>query len=283
MTGTALFHVSCSDDDMDGPEDCGKRQGNGKDNDGRINDFLFGGMTGENGAFGCPGSPSVISGADVVYGIRVSNPNTFPVEVRVVDASLGLDQTETVPAEDSAEIITDPTYILPDGSNVFENTVEVTTDGNSECSSSDSVLVERIERPVLVSCDDIKDITAVSVIWYDEKTVDIVMESGEKFFGVSFGNRITFQEANTGNDVEMHIYENGIEIGRSKFHVSCSDDNMDGTDDCGKPQGNGKDDDSGWINAWLLDGMIGEKGSFECNLPNTGVVEPDTHSEQAHV
>ena len=30
-------------------------------------------------------------------------------------------------------------------------------------------------------------------------------------------------------------------IGKSRFHVSCSDDAMNGPEDCGTPQGNGKD------------------------------------------
>ena len=50
---------------------------------------------------------------------------------------------------------------------------------------------------------------------------------------------------------------------------------MDGSDDCGTAQGNGKGDDASLINDWLLDGMTGENGSFTCGVPNTGVVEPE--------
>jgi hypothetical protein len=130
-----------------------------------------------------------------------------------------------------------------------------------------------------MSCSDIKDITAVSVIWNGLVPVDIVMESGETFLNVQPGNRITFQEANTGNDVEMTIYAAGTTTpvyGSSVFHVSCSDDNMNGTDDCGTNQGDGKADDATMVNDWLLDGMTGVNGSFACGLSNTGEVAPES-------
>ena len=63
-------------------------------------------------------------------------------------------------------------------------------------------------------------------------------------------------------------------LGSSVFHVSCSDDAMDGTGDCGANQGDGKSNDSGLVNDWLLDGMTGVNGSSACGLANTGVAEP---------
>jgi len=204
----------------------------------------------------------------VVYGIRVTNPNAEAVTAHIVDAKLGIDITETIAANSVYETTTDPISITPDPiSGLYENTVDVTanTVSGATCTASDSVLVKRIAPVIPVSCDDIKDITAVSLIWGGAVAVDIVMESGETFLNVQPDNRITFQEANTGNDVEMTVYEAGTSnlVGNSVFHVSCSDDNMDGTEDCGTNQGNGKDDKAGLINDWLLDGMTGEKGSFE--------------------
>ena len=207
----------------------------------------------------------------------MTNPNAEPLTARIVDAKLGIDTTQTIAANSVYEQVTNASVDVG-ASGVFENTVNVTANtlSGASCSASDSVLVKRIEPVIPVSCNDIKDITAVSLIWDGTEPVDIVMESGETFLNVLPGNRITFQEANTGNDVEMTIYAAGTStvIGMSEFHVSCSDDAMDGTDDCGKNQGNGKDDDAGLVNDWLLDGMTGEKGSFACGLPNTGVVDP---------
>jgi hypothetical protein len=47
---------------------------------------------------------------------------------------------------------------------------------------------------------------------------------------------------------------------------------MAGNEDCGMAQGNGKDNGSGLLNLFLLDGLTGEKGNFACNVGNTGVV-----------
>lgn len=275
------FHISCSDDEMNGPEDCGTAQGDGKDDDDSLNNqWLLGGMTGEKGSFGCPGVPGGSDSAEVVYGIRVENSNNEQVDVKIVDVKLGIDQTETIPAYDFFELVTDPITIMPDDdTNEFTNTVVVTAEtlSGATCEASDSVTVKRNPPPPPpVSCSDIKDITAVSVVWTGPETVKVVMESGEMFENVMTGNKITFQEANTGKDVEMSILEavTSTLLGKSKFHVSCSDEDMNGSEDCGKNQGDGKDDDDSLNNEWLLDGMTGENGSFNCNLPNTGVVAP---------
>ena len=45
----------------------------------------------------------------------------------------------------------------------------------------------------------------------------------------------------------------GTSLGVSVFHISCSDKDMNGVEDCGKNQGNGKSDDPLLINDWLLD------------------------------
>ena len=55
--------------------------------------------------------------------------------------------------------------------------------------------------------------------------------------------------------------------------LSCSDSDMDGPEDCGKPQGDGKSKDSngGFINEWELDGLTsGKGGSFTCT-PETDI------------
>lgn len=53
-------------------------------------------------------------------------------------------------------------------------------------------------------------------------------------------------------------------IGESKFHLSCSDNNMNGPEDCGKPEGNGKGDDVNLINDWFLERMLDNSGEFNC-------------------
>ncbi len=280
--GTSEFHISCSDDDMDGLEDCPLPQGDGKSNDpDLINQWGFGGMIGETGSLFCPGVPGGSDSVDVIYGYRVTNPNAEEIIAQISDVKLGISQTEPIAANDFLEIVVGPVSVLPDegdDGNLFVNTVVVTaeTGSGASCDASDSVTVQRNEPLVPVACSDIDPITAVSLVWDGDVAVDIVMESGEEFKNVLPGNQITFQEADTGNDVLMDIYLAGTTqlLGSSEFHVSCSDDNMNGTEDCGTNQGNGKGDDGSLINDWLFDGMTGVSGSFACELPSTGVVDP---------
>jgi len=51
------------------------------------------------------------------------------------------------------------------------------------------------------------------------------------------------------------------DFGQSKFHLSCSDNEMNGPEHCGKAQGNGKNnEDDKYDNVWLLDGLETDKG-----------------------
>ena len=74
-------------------------------------------------------------------------------------------------------------------------------------------------------------------------------------------------------------------LGTSKFHVSCSDDDMDGDTesnadqqqvssfgrDCGKFQGDGKG--STGVNQWLLEGFIDNSGEvLDCTVPTGGPI-----------
>jgi hypothetical protein len=110
------------------------------------------------------------------------------------------------------------------------------------------------------------------MVWNGPNGVNVLTEGGQLFENVQNGNQITFSTAGLGNDVDLTL--SGAVNGTSTFHVSCSDDGMNGAEDCGSNQGNGKNDDSGLNNDFQLDAMIGESGAITCNLPNTGVVDP---------
>jgi hypothetical protein len=62
------------------------------------------------------------------------------------------------------------------------------------------------------------------------------------------------------NNQQWQIFEPGCTtlLGVSEFHISCSDSDMNGVEDCGKNQGDGKDDDPALVNDWLLEGMNGD-------------------------
>jgi len=123
-------------------------------------------------------------------------------------------------------------------------------------------------------CDDKVD--ALKMIWNGPGTLQSVIAlpgGNDSFPEVSItdegGNQVVtvvnYQPST--NDV---IWEWGSDSGsgQSIFHLSCSDDEMDGeTDnpayprDCGRPEGNGKsNEDDKYDNVWLLDGLTTDKG-----------------------
>ena len=66
--GQSTFHLSCSDIDMNGPEDCGKVQGDGKDKTGFLNNWILEGLSGNGKTLDCTTTPSFpTAGACTVY------------------------------------------------------------------------------------------------------------------------------------------------------------------------------------------------------------------------
>jgi hypothetical protein len=97
---------------------------------------------------------------------------------------------------------------------------------------------------------------------------------------VNPGQRVTFNGPFPSNDNVLNI--SGAANGQSTFHVSCSDDDMDGentndvqpqlpgkSQDCGKFEGNGKGNESSYINSWLLDGLVDADGKVLNCSPTT--------------
>ena len=80
--------------------------------------------------------------------------------------------------------------------------------------------------------------------------------------GVTPGTEVTVSGmCGSPNDQEWEIYASGdcggTLVGESVFHISRSDDNMNGNEDCGKNLGDGKSDDVTKVNDWVFEGMSG--------------------------
>ena len=149
----------------------------------------------------------------------------------------------------------------------------VAGDASNICEANADATVAVLPPPQPpVSCSDIKGggITEVSLIWNGTETVDLVTSEGQSFMGVAPGNRIRALADN--NDLDFMIVGGSLN-GSSNFHVSCSDAEMNGSEDCGNDVGDGKNNDSNLVNTWLFDGMTGGDGMFACALPNTGEVQ----------
>jgi hypothetical protein len=68
------------------------------------------------------------------------------------------------------------------------------------------------------------------------------------------------------NDVVWEIFDAAtmVKLGESKFHLSCSDPDMNGIEDCSKPQGDGKSNDPSLINTWELERIVDAGGKLNC-------------------
>ena len=121
--------------------------------------------------------------------------------------------------------------------------------------------------PTSFDCSDAKPIDKLTMVWDGADTVRVVAWYGsvgsrvvDTVENVAPGDVVTIDGfAGSPNDVYWEIYARESKIGESVFHLSCSDENMNGPEDCGSPQGDAKDK-SGYLNDWLLDGMAGANG-----------------------
>jgi hypothetical protein len=130
-------------------------------------------------------------------------------------------------------------------------------------------------------CD--KPIDVLVMIWNGTSAVDIKAwkgEVGSELLGVAEdiapGDAVRVDGyAGSPNDVYWEVFDaaTGNKLGESAFHMSCSDDDMDGPEDCGTAQGNNKRDEADLLNDWLLAGMTDSKGSFLCLPDGTTVIE----------
>ena len=109
-----------------------------------------------------------------------------------------------------------------------------------------------------------------SVIWTGDTTTVGGVSNDAPGGVVNNGDRVTFFGQFSDNDVIVDVGS-----GQSTFHVSCSDDDFNTPDDCGKVAGDGKKNDGGNITDWLVDGWIDDSNDvLECST-NGGSTEPE--------
>ncbi len=127
-----------------------------------------------------------------------------------------------------------------------------------------------------------KPIDSLTMIW-DGDPDDVLVTAWKGAVGsealatlvpVPAGGELTVTGyAGSPNDVFWEVFDadSGIKVGESNFHLSCSDDDMDGPEDCGKAAGNGKDGSG--LNSWILEGMVDSQTVLDCTddpRPATG-------------
>lgn len=130
------------------------------------------------------------------------------------------------------------------------------------------------------SCSSMKPISSISMIWNGSQTINIKAWRGQPGSvllstqnGITPGQKVTVSGyTGSPNDVVWEIFDSssGNKIGASDFHLSCSDVDMNGPEDCGKAEGDGKGL-SGFINTWIFAGMSGANGiTIDCGNGGNG-------------
>lgn len=124
--------------------------------------------------------------------------------------------------------------------------------------------------PTPFSCDG--HIATLKMKWAGSQNIKVVAHYGSTVStavlatidNVTPGTVVTVGSyAGSPNDVIWEIFQAGTntKIGESQFHVSCSDSTMDGPEDCGSAQGNGKQNIATYLNNWTFVGLTTIKGT----------------------
>ena len=128
-------------------------------------------------------------------------------------------------------------------------------------------------------CSDAKPIDSLTMIWNGNKIISNITVYRDEYDNddpeknrmyiiegpIRNGDAVTaagYVAADARNDVDWLItFEDGT-TGISRFHRSCSDEDMNGDEDCGKPQGDGKKNEDKYMNDWLLEGLVDSAGGI---------------------
>ncbi len=224
----------------------------------------------------------VDGGVDVTYQYVVTNNGDALSEVWVTDDPLGdIGGPVDVGPGDTATFTT-LAHLL--GTTVNTATAEGFLSNGEACSASDTVIVEAVEPPPQpAECKELKPIDALileydaleagdrsieQVAWYRDKydpkdpTKNLINTIGPVLDGqvVSFDG---FAAADAKNDVDFFIQFTDGTTATSRFHRSCSDEEMNDISDCGTLQGDGKDNDAG-LNTWILRDLAGNGKVLGC-------------------
>lgn len=122
-----------------------------------------------------------------------------------------------------------------------------------------------------------KKVHSLSMTWEGSGDVRVVAHHGKtgdpviaQFDWVQPGDTVSVAAMqDPADDVEWEVFDlvTGLSIGTSRFHLACDDEEMDGPEDCGALQGNGKDNKDDRINSWRLAGLVDASGELDCSTP----------------
>ncbi len=217
------------------------------------------------------------AGNNVTYGYKVTNNGDLVNNISLVDNKLGAISSQPFSlAKGASQTFSKAASLTATTTNTA--TASGTLVSGAACSASDSVTVTVQGLPSApFVCSDAKPITSMVVKWNGtQNPIYVKMWNGSVGTGTPTlvgptapGQNVTFTRttASTPNDINFQIYTDSAYtqlLGISTFHLSCSDVDMDGSEDCGKAAGNGKTTSTSFINTWLFEGMGGNGLTLTC-------------------
>jgi hypothetical protein len=221
---------------------------------------------------------TVSLGGNIQYQYEVTNPNTSDVSnVAVTDDQLGtIASGVSIPAGQSVTFTKDAT-IFGTTTNVATATGDV--EGNICAPGQDQVTVSvTAPPPGSFSCSE--PIQELTLIWNGTQTIDVRVWRGNEivspiitsFEDVVPGQAITVSGFGPSYPTfEIFNSTSTVKLGESTFDLWCNDHSMNSLEDCGKNNGNLKNDYSYLNNDWLLEGMVDNNETLECTpglVPN---------------
>lgn len=163
-------------------------------------------------------------------------------------------------------------------------TVNAKLANGTSCPTTDSLTVTVAPPPPPVAlCDALKPIDGI-VLEFDQSVAGKAIASVDQYrdkydpnnpaknfmktyTDITGGDEVNFDgyaAAGAVNDVDLLIkFVDGTRA-VSRFHRSCSDNDMNDLADCGKPQGNGKENSSSLLNTWILRNLLGNGKQLGC-------------------
>jgi hypothetical protein len=233
----------------------------------------------------------VIEGGLVEYQYELSNSGASSVSnISVFDDVLGAIPSSPVLGPGQMETLYQTVALQQTTTN---KVTAVGTVNGQQCTADDEVTVDVVAPPSgPFTCS--KPIDELTMIWNGSVIVDVEAFKGRvggeslgTVSDVAPGDEVTISGyAGSPNDVFWEIFtaRTNEKLGESSFHLSCSDRDMNGPEDCGKAQGDGKSknsmkktkkkskkkkgptSDEALLNDWILEGMVDAHGDFNCTM-----------------
>jgi hypothetical protein len=239
----------------------------------------------DDDAYGSAEDGLITLGGLVEYQYKVTNPGTNPnsVTVDVVDDPNAADADPTTIPVGSTTLAPGEMHTFYMTRTLYESTTNEASVTGSDDVSGDQCTMDVDQVPVTVvlpptgsfDCYKAKPIKKLSMKWNGTQDVCVVAYKGD------VGGVVQKTEDNIQpGDVitvgglggypwtqQWEIFAagdcGGTSLGVSEFEIACHDSSMNGVEDCGKQEGDGKYDDPSLINDWLLEGMEGDE-SLTC-------------------